>query len=246
VKTPKASFVIPVYNGQAFLAETIQSCIDQTQEAIEIIVVNDGSTDATAEILAHFQKLDERVRVVTLEKNGGRSAARNRGIEEAKSDFIFTLDADDICLPDRVEKTLKFFKKNPGADIVYSDCNNIDVWGDLIIFQDQTGNQMDHVPATPFNIETVKKTLNTYIPCHSGMTAKKSVFDKVRYSEGEWSDLCIDDWKWQIDAHRAGFRFAPINRVLVRYRYIPKKRDEERIKALKEAELGIAKEAVAA
>jgi glycosyltransferase involved in cell wall biosynthesis len=237
VKTPSASLVIPVYNGQAFLAETIQSCLDQTNERIEIIVVDDGSTDGTADILTHFQYIDERVKVIRLEKNMGRSHARNVGIEAATSGLILTLDADDICLPDRVEKTLKFFKKNPSTDIVYSDCHNINVWGELIIFQDQNGNETDTFPAMPFDIERVKKTLATYIPCHSSMSFKKDVFSKVRYSEGEWSDLCIDDWKFQTDCYKAGFKFGTIGRVLVRYRYIPKKRDEEKIKAIKEAAL---------
>lgn len=237
MKSPKASFVIPVYNGQAFLAETLQSCLDQTVERIEIIVVDDGSTDSTPDILTHFQYADERVKVIRLEKNGGRSNARNVGIAAAVSDIILTLDADDICFPDRVEKTLKAFKKDPGLDIVYSDCHNIDVWGDLIIYQDQSGNQTDTVPALPFDIERVKKTLNTYIPCHSSMAFKKSVFEKVQYETGEFSKHCIDDWHFQVMAHKAGFRFGAINRVLVRYRFIPKTRDEERIKELKEAAL---------
>ena len=237
MKAPHASFVIPVYNGQAFLAETIQSCLEQTFKRIEIIVVDDGSTDSTEDILTHFQHIDERVRVIRLEKNGGRSNARNTGIEAAQSDYIFTLDADDICLPDRVEKTMKFFKKNPGVDIVYSDCHNIDVWGDLIIFKDQNGNETDTFPALPFDIERVKKTMTTYIPCHSSMAFKKNVFEKVKYETGEYSAHCIDDWHFQVMAYKAGFRFAPINRVLVRYRYIPKDRDKEKIKQLKEAVL---------
>lgn len=237
MKAPRASFVIPVFNGQAFLAETIQSCLDQTVSRIEIIVVDDGSTDGTADILTHFQYVDERVKVIRLEKNGGRSNARNKGIEAAQSEIILTLDADDVCLSDRVEKTLRYFKKNPGVDILYSDCNNIDAWGELILFQDQNGNQTDTFPAMPFDIERVKKTLCTYIPAHSTMAFKKKVFEKVKYSPGEWSDLCIDDWKMQIDAYRAGFKFGALNRVLVRYRYIPKKRDEDRIKAVKEAAL---------
>lgn len=237
MSAPKASFVIPVYNGQAFLAETLQSCIDQTVDKIEIIVVDDGSTDGTKIILDHFEKLDPRVKVIRLDNNQGRSNARNIGVKAAKSDLIFTLDADDVCLPDRVEKTLKFLKKNPGIDIVYSDCNNIDVWGDLIIFKDQEGRETDTFPAMPFDYERVKKSLNTYIPCHSGMTVKKAVFDKVKYETGEYSKHCIDDWHFQVQAHKAGFRFGPLNRVLVRYRYIPKTRDEARIKELKEAVL---------
>jgi glycosyltransferase involved in cell wall biosynthesis len=237
VKTPKASFVIPVYNGQAFLAETLQSCIEQTHNKIEIIVVDDGSTDGTADILTHFQYLDERIKVICLLKNAGRSNARNKGIEAAQSDIILTLDADDICLPDRVEKTLKFFKKNPAIDIVYSDCHNIDVWGDLILFQDQNGNQTDTFPAMPFDIERLKKTLNTYIPCHSGLSFRKKVFEKVKYQEGDFCRHAIDDWCFEVDCYKAGFKFGQINRVLVRYRYIPKKRDEEKIKELKEAAL---------
>lgn len=237
MKTPRASFVIPVFNGQAFLAETIQSCLDQTQPRIEIIVVDDGSTDGTADILTHFQYIDERVRVIRHEKNMGRSAARNTGIEAAQSDIIMTLDADDLCTEDRAEKTIKFFKKNKTTDIVYSSCQNIDLLGDLIIFQDQQGNQIDTVPALPFDIEKVRKTLNTWIPCHSSMSFQKYVFEKVKYSEGEWSSHCIDDWRFQLDAWMAGFKFGTIPNVLVRYRYLPKKRDEEAIKKLKEAAL---------
>jgi len=237
MKVPQASFVIPCHNGQAFLAETIQSCLDQTQSRIEIIVVDDCSTDATPELLTHFQYIDDRVKVIRLEKRGGRSNARNAGIAVAQSDVILTLDADDVCLPDRVEKTLKFFKKNPGVDIVYSDCQNIDVWGELLVFQDQNGQQTDTFPAMPFSYERIQKTLNTYIPCHSSMSFKKAVFEKVKYEDGPYSEHGIDDWKFQVDAHKAGFKFGTIQRVLVRYRYIPKTRDEEAIKKLKEAVL---------
>lgn len=237
MKTPKASFVIPCHNGQAFLAETIQSCLDQSQPRIEIIVVDDCSTDATQELLTHFQYIDDRVKVIRLEQRGGRSNARNVGIAVAQSDIILTLDADDVCLPDRVEKTLKFFKKNPGIDIVYSDCQNIDAIGDLLIFEDQNGQQTDTFPAMPFDFERVRKTLNTYIPCHSSMSFKKSVFEKVKYEDGPYSEHGIDDWRFQVDAYKAGFKFGTIQRVLVRYRYIPKTRDEEAIKKLKEAVL---------
>lgn len=237
MKAPKASFVIPVHNGQAYLAETIQSCLDQTQPRIEIIVVDDGSTDGTADLLTHFQYVDDRVRAIRLEKQVGRSNARNVGIEAAQSDIILTLDADDISLRDRVEKTLKYFKKNPGIDIVYSDCHNIDAIGDLIVFQDKQGNQTDKFPAMPFDFERVRKTLNTYIPCHSSMSFQKRVFEKIRYEDGDVSVHGVDDWFFQVKAHLAGFKFGTIERVLVQYRYIPKTRDEEAIKKLKEAVL---------
>jgi glycosyltransferase involved in cell wall biosynthesis len=237
LKTPKASFVIPCFNGQAFLAETIQSCLDQTQPRFEVIVVDDGSTDGTQDLLTHFQYLDDRVRVIRLPERGGRSNARNVGIEAAQSEIILTLDADDISFKDRVEKTLKYFKKNPSVDIVYSDCHNIDAWGELIVFQDQNGQQTDTFPAMPFDFERLKKTLTTYIPCHSSMSFQKKVYGQVKYEGGAFSEHGIDDWKFQVDCYRAGFKFGQINRVLVQYRYIPKTRDEEAIKKLKEAVL---------
>lgn len=239
MKKPNASFVIPVYNGQSFLAETIQSCIDQTQSRIEIIVVDDGSTDATSDILTHFQYTDERIRVIRMEKNGGRSNARNKGIESAQSDIILTLDADDLNISDRVEKTLKFFKKNPTIDIVYSNCHRIDVWSELLVFKYPDGRETIEFPATPFDYERVKTDLLTYIPCHSAMSYKKKVFDKVKYTDGDWSVHGIDDWRFQVDAFNAGFKFGQINRVLVQYRAIHKERDEARIKELKEAHLAM-------
>ena len=237
MKPPKASFVIPCFNGQAFLAETIQSCLDQTNPRIEVIVVDDGSTDGTKDLLAHFSQADERVRVFQVGARLGRSNARNLGIEAAKSDIILTLDADDVSFRDRAERTIQFFKKNPGVDIVYSNCHNIDAWGELIIFQDQNGKQTAEFPAMPFDFERVKKTLNTYIPCHSSMSFRKHVFEKVKYETGAFSENGIDDWRFQVDAHQAGFKFGQINRVLVQYRYLPKTRDEEAIKKLKEAVL---------
>lgn len=233
MKPPKGSFVIPVYNGQAFIAETLQSCLDQTNPRFEVIVVDDCSTDGTMDQLRHFQALDERIKVIRLGKNGGRSNARNIGIEAAKSDLILTLDADDINKPDRLEKTLKYMRKNPSVDIVYSDCYNIDAWGDLIIFEDKVGNQADTIVAMPFDIERVKKTLMTFIPCHSSMSFKKHVFEKVRYMDGDYSKHGIDDWRFQVDAYKAGFKFGPINRVLVSYRKIEKARDRAAIKELK-------------
>lgn len=237
MKEPKGSFVIPVFNGQAYLAETIKSCLDQSNPRFEVVVVDDGSTDGTPELLGHFQKQDERIKVIRLGKNAGRSNARNIGIAEAKSDLILTLDADDICRPDRMERTLKFFKKNPGIDLVYSDCQNIDAWGDLIVYEDIKGSQADTLVATPFDIKRVKETLNTFIPCHSSLSFKKHVFDKVKYTPGEYCAHTIDDWKMELDCYKAGFKFGQINKVLVFYRHIPKERDEAKIKELKEAVL---------
>jgi glycosyltransferase involved in cell wall biosynthesis len=228
MKIPLASFVIPVFNGELFLAETIVSCLTQTEQNIEIVVVDDGSTDTTDRILRHFQGADERVRVIKHEHNAGRSAARNTGIRQAQSPVILILDADDIAMPDRVRLTLHHFKKNAGDDIVYGDFQVMDDWGRV-----QGG-----VKADAFDSERVKKTLLTYI-CHGTMAARKSVFEKVEYSDGDWSKHGIDDWKFQMDCVRAGFRLGFIQEPLIQYRVIQKARDEKAIETLKREYLAI-------
>lgn len=237
MKTPRASFVIPVHNGQAYLAETLESCLNQSNSRFEAVVVDDGSTDSTRELIEFYQKRDDRVKPVLLDKNVGRSMARNRGIAEAKSEIILTLDADDINIPDRVERTIQFFKKNPSVDICYSKFHNIDEWGNIYTFK-KDGVELAEIDALPFDFEKVKKSLEadgkgfTGI-CHSSMSFKKNVFDKVQYQDGPWSEHGVDDWRFQIDSFKAGFKFAPINRCLVQYRAIRKQRDEEAIKELK-------------
>src|SRR6266850_864483 len=93
------SILIPVYNAEAFVAEAIQSALDQTWPAKEIIAVDDGSTDRSAEVLKSFAP---RIRTIEQE-NRGASAARNRALSEAQGEFIQFLDADDLLAPDKIE-----------------------------------------------------------------------------------------------------------------------------------------------
>ena len=88
---PLVSVIIPVYNSRDYLAETIQSVLDQSPEAVEIIAVNDGSTDGSLEVLQSF---GDRIRLVS-QKNSGQGAARNRALAMASGDFVYFMDSDD-------------------------------------------------------------------------------------------------------------------------------------------------------
>jgi glycosyltransferase involved in cell wall biosynthesis len=225
---------MPVYNSQAYLAQAIESCLNQTVKNIELIIVDDGSTDASARITDYYAAKDERIHAIHLEQNAGRSNARNLGMKAAKGEYIFVMDSDDISLEDRVQKTLEFFKKNPGVDIAYSRSNFIDGWGNLLKFKNNEGQESTIVDARPLNKERLKETLMTFI-VHSSMAMKNKVAQTVEYSMGDYDKHAIDDWKFQIDCLKAGFTFAPIGRVLVQYREFFRKRDEAKIKELKEA-----------
>lgn len=111
------SVVVPAYNVERTLDAAIRSLLDQTFPPLEIVVVDDGSGDATAEIASAF---GDPVRVIR-QANGGTAAARNRGISEARGDVVCFLDADDRYAPDRLERIASKLEAEPGLDGVLTD-----------------------------------------------------------------------------------------------------------------------------
>ena len=103
---PLVSVIVPAYNAGPFLAATLESVLDQTHRAFEVLVVDDGSTDETATIAAAYAVRDSRIRPLT-QANAGVAAARNRGIAEARGEFIAPIDADDIWFPEFLEQVLE-------------------------------------------------------------------------------------------------------------------------------------------
>jgi len=114
------SVIIPVYNRPKFVQEAIQSVLNQTYQHVEIIVVDDGSTDHTPNVLALFS---EQVQIIHQE-NKGVSSARNTGIAHARSQWIAFLDSDDIWLPEKLAYQMQFFDTHPDARI----CQTEEIW----------------------------------------------------------------------------------------------------------------------
>lgn len=116
---PLVSIIIPVYNGEAFLTQAIESALNQTYDNIEVIAVNDGSSDNTLRILDSYRS---RIKVFSKE-NGGVSSALNLGLEQMKGDYFSWLSHDDIYLEDKVEKQVRFLIDNPDKQdsILFSD-----------------------------------------------------------------------------------------------------------------------------
>lgn len=106
------SVIVPAYNASPYIQETLDSILNQTFQEFEIIVVDDGSTDDTVEIVNRYASKDSRIRLVQ-QKNEGSSKARNTGIALAKYDWIAPVDSDDVLLPQRFEKQLAAAKKYP-------------------------------------------------------------------------------------------------------------------------------------
>ncbi len=121
---PTVSVVIPTYNRAHLLGRAIQSVLDQTYRDFELIVVDDGSTDNTEEVVEGLS--DERVKYIRHEKNKGGAAARNTGIKAAKGQYIAFQDSDDEWLPEKLEKQMKVFETAPTeVGVVYTDMQRI-------------------------------------------------------------------------------------------------------------------------
>ncbi|MFZ2038541.1 MAG: glycosyltransferase family 2 protein [Minisyncoccia bacterium] len=114
----KVTIIIPTYNAEKYIAETIDSILNQTHKNIEIIVVDDGSTDNTKEIIKDY--IENKKIIYFRKNNGGPATARNIGIKSATGDYIALLDADDIWMSDKLEKQIKFLNKND-LDLVYTN-----------------------------------------------------------------------------------------------------------------------------
>ena len=110
------SVIIPVYNVKAYLAEAVESVIHQTYQNLEIILVDDGSTDGSGEICDEYAKKDNRIKVIH-QQNKGLSASRNAGLDTCQGEIISFLDSDDAFCKDMLEKMHDAMEKT-GADIV--------------------------------------------------------------------------------------------------------------------------------
>ena len=137
------SVIIPVYNVEKYLKECLDSVINQTYKNIEIILVNDGSTDNSRDICESYAKLDNRIKVINKE-NAGVSSARNRGVEEAKGEWITFIDADDWVESEYCSKLYQEVKSNADTDIAICGYNR--VYGD---------------EKEVINCKTLRKTYNT-------------------------------------------------------------------------------------
>ncbi|HWY12582.1 MAG TPA: glycosyltransferase [Bacteroidia bacterium] len=169
---PFVSIVIPAYNAARFISETLDSVLQQSYSSFEIIVVNDGSTDSTKEIVEKKILTDKRISIID-QKNHGVSVARNNGIKKAKGDFLAFLDADDTWLKDNLKEKIMLLTSDPTVDFVFSDLNLIDensrnigsgpTGNDVTIFEGTLLWDHDFIPSPCSNILFRRSCLNENI-----------------------------------------------------------------------------------
>jgi glycosyltransferase involved in cell wall biosynthesis len=129
-KLPKISVIIPAYNSEKTIGQTIQSVLNQTFTDLELIVINDGSQDSTLEIITQIK--DPRIKVFSY-SNAGGNISRNRGLQRAVGEFVSFLDADDLWTPDKLQSQLKALQENVTTKVAYSWTDYINTNGEFIL-----------------------------------------------------------------------------------------------------------------
>lgn len=129
VPDPHITVLMPAYNAEKYIRSAIDSVLDQTFADFELLIINDGSTDATESLIRAYD--DARIRLIN-QSNQGIAAALNLGLLNAKASLIARFDADDLCLPERLEKQYKFLQSHPEFDIVGCDAEYTDMNGEYV------------------------------------------------------------------------------------------------------------------
>jgi glycosyltransferase involved in cell wall biosynthesis len=203
----RISVILPVYNGQAYLHDAVQSILDQTSDEWEMIIIDDGSSDAST---AYLQNLsDPRVRWIRQE-NRGLPAALNRAISMASGDYLARQDQDDISFPPRLQKQAAFLDAHPDVGMVGAHAV---IW--------EVNKETDRLHEHPTNDATIKFSLlfnNPFV--HSSVMIRRSVIEEVgSYSEDKSRQPPEDYELWSRVARK--FKLANIPEVLIAYREVP-------------------------
>ncbi len=154
---PHITVLMPAYNAAKYIAEAIASVLNQSFTDFELLIINDGSTDATETIIRSFT--DERIRLIN-QTNQGVSAALNMGLMNANAELVARFDADDICLPGRLQKQFDFLNSHPDYVLAGSDAAYVDQNGDFVftlVYPAYTDEEIKKLPeeVCPFSHATV-------------------------------------------------------------------------------------------
>lgn len=198
-----ASVIIPVFNGEKTISETLESVLNQTCKNLEVIVVDDGSTDGTVNIVKRFK--DPRIRIKSF-PNKGLAASRNRGARRAKGDFISFVDADDVWTPEKLSEQIAALENDLEAAVVYS-------WNDFV---DESSEFIRHGIHLTYHGNIYPKLLaRNFIENGSNILVRRRVFDEVGYFDESLTH--IEDWDFYFRL-AAAYKFVCAPKVHVLYR----------------------------
>jgi glycosyltransferase involved in cell wall biosynthesis len=203
--TPLVSVLMPAFNSELYIAEAIESILNQTYSNIELIIFDDGSSDNTRAVIEGYH--DPRIVKILSDQNFGVVRARNEMIDRANGQYIALMDADDIADPTRIEKQLEYLERG--------DC---DLCGSAQWVLDEATHQIKK-SKDKFTDSDLRALLAVYCGlCNSAMTGKAEIFKRFKY---DTSILTSEDYYLWVQMAAAGYRFLNLKERLITYRRYP-------------------------
>jgi glycosyltransferase involved in cell wall biosynthesis len=193
---PLVSVIIPAYKAAAYIKETIDSVLKQTYQHLELIIVDDGSPDQQDDLIWPYVEADQRVQYVQ-QQNSGVSVARNNGFSHSKGEFVAFLDADDVWLPENIEKKLALFAQDSELGLVHSDLAVIDSDSKL------TGETK--CGKGGFILDDLLAWNGTCVPTPSSILVKREVVEKVGGFDPQLSNAADQEFFFRVaNAYKIG------------------------------------------
>lgn len=196
----KVSIIIPVYNKEKYVIEALESAVNQTYKNIEIIVLNDASTDNSRDVILKYIKTLPDIIYIEEPENSGICLAKNKAIAKSSGEYIFPLDADDIIDKTYIEKAVKILDENPDIGVVY--CNFTHFQDDCSMCECKV-NESDFI----YHNQIV-----------NGSMIRKSAFYKAGQYKEWLNRIGAEDWELWISCYESGTKFKGIDEYLYHYR----------------------------
>lgn len=211
------SVIIPCYNCQTLITSTILSVLSQTYPSIEIIAIDDCSTDSTFLQISHLAKKYSKIKVLQNEHNLGAAETRNKAFQMAKGEFIALLDGDDLWQPDKLSLQIRELVNN-GADICCCSYDMINAKGISL--------------GKPFNVPTnlsfYQLLKQNFIGCSTAVFHRK-IIESIQMR----SEFAHEDYVFWLETMQAGFKVTAVRKPLVHYRLLHNSRSANKLKAAK-------------
>lgn len=215
-ETPLVSVLVPVFNAEKYVAENIQAIMKQTYQNLEILMINDGSTDHTGEILNHFSQLDRRIKVIHNTQNLGLIKTLNKGVQHAQGKYIARTDADDInpeywidCIVQKMEQSPEIMACGGGVTTLFTRHGNLGQLGKHVLDNQVISKPLEHE-------QIIRSLVFECAIHHPTVLIRKEVFSKYGLTYDERYPHA-EDYKLWLEISKIG-KLANIEQSCVYYR----------------------------
>ena len=212
------SVVMPAYNCEKTIIEAVESVLSQTYSDFELLIIEDCSKDNTRKVIEKLAGSDERIKLLINDKNSGASYSRNRGVKEAKGQWIAFLDSDDIWREDKLEKQMQMTKKFPDAVLFYT----------ASAFMTEEGNRYSYIMEAQEKI-SYKELLSRNLVSCSSVLVKSEIMKNIKMPGDEMSE---DYYTWLKILQDNEYAYG-VNEPLLIYRLMGNSKSSNRLKAAK-------------